>query len=99
MRMKQLQNDVTKVLEEIPESRDSDMVLYAELCKRKNAIACYMPFTEVLLHIKDYGLPNIESVGRARRKAQEQNPSLRATDKVYEARQMLRAEVQNYALQ
>ncbi|MCQ2369238.1 MAG: hypothetical protein MJ007_02040 [Paludibacteraceae bacterium] len=45
-----------------------------------------MPFETVLMERKRLGFPNIESVGRCRRKIQEHNPLLRADKAVIDAR-------------
>ena len=81
---------VKKILEECPETRESDSVLYAEFLRRygekvgKN-LATY-PAGPLLLKLSDFGVPTIESVGRYRRKFQQTYPDLRATEKIEASR-------------
>lgn len=77
---------VERILEAYPSTRNSDAVLYVQLCQITNERACRMPFEEVMLNRKAYGLPNFESVGRARRKIQAEKPWLRADKEVEDER-------------
>lgn len=58
------------------ETRNSDMVLYVKVCAKVNKDALSKPFWHVMMHLKDYNLPNFETVRRARQKIQEDNPEL-----------------------
>lgn len=79
-----------RILWEIPETRNSDNRLYAEILKeygkRAGVNALTMSVGDFLKIHKAYGIPTIESVGRCRRKAQEQNEGLRAVEEVQEGR-------------
>lgn len=88
---------ITAVLKKYPETRNSDLTLYLKLCELINPEAMQMPFGYVMAHSKEYGLPNYESVGRARRKAQENNSELQAVETVKEKRQRNIAIFQDYA--
>lgn len=77
---------VESILISNPETRDSDYVLYVEMVRKTNKQALDMPFMDVMLHRRDYGLPFYESVSRARRKVQANNEHLRASKKVDDAR-------------
>lgn len=77
-----LKNLVKDILEQIPETRNSDMLLYFVICNRKNATALDMPFGTVILGLDEYNLPPFESVRRARQKAQAECPHLAASDVV-----------------
>lgn len=92
-----LEDAVVDLLRECPETRNSDVVLYLKLTKIINASANAMPFEYVMLHRDELGLPLIESVGRARRKAQERYSELQAVDRVRTCRRMKSREFEDYA--
>lgn len=73
---------VKSVLEENPESRNSDIELYYYVCKFINPHSLTAKFGTVLRSRKEYGLPTPESVGRVRRKIVETHPDLKGTDEV-----------------
>lgn len=79
--------DIVKdILQENEQARNSDKVLYYEVCKRLNVWALEERLGDFLLTFSDYNLPQFESVGRARRKIQAQHPELRPTKAVDVAR-------------
>ena len=85
--MKKTTHDlVKKILEQRPETRNSDMFLYTVLAQHiedeKGVDITEKPFCFVLCNLKKLGLPSLESVGRARRKIQEQYPHLQSEKKV-----------------
>jgi len=89
--MKKTTHDlVKKILEQRPETRNSDMFLYTVLAQHieeeKGVDITEKPFCFVLCNLKKLGLPSLESVGRARRKIQEQYPHLQSDKKVKEKR-------------
>lgn len=65
--MKDLKGIVRDILMAIPETRDSDEVLYMEVLKRKGHEINKETFT----NYKKYDLPTFPSISRARRKVQE----------------------------
>lgn len=70
--------DIVKdILQENEQARNSDKLLYFEVCKRLNAWVLDERLGDFLLTFSDYNLPQFESVGRARRKIQAQFPELR----------------------
>ena len=79
MKLQKVKQVVIEVLEESLMARDDDMVLYALVCKKVNPDVTKVPFSEVLLDHAGYGIPNLESVGRARRKVQEQRKDLQSS--------------------
>lgn len=81
MKLQQVKQIVVETLEESLVARDDDMVLYALVCKKVNPDVVKLPFSEVLLDHADYGIPNLESVGRARRKIQEQRQDLQSSQR------------------
>ena len=90
MRLGFIRNDVERILRSVPEARNSDNLLYAiilqEYGKRAGVRPLEMSVGEFLRHHKSYGLPTIESVGRCRRKVQEEIPELRADKAVADGR-------------
>ena len=65
--MKDLQGIVRDILIAIPETRDSDEVLYMEVLKRKG----HEINKETFANYKTYKLPSFASISRARRRVQE----------------------------
>ena len=88
---------VKYVLEKEPRTRNSDNLLWLEVIKLKNQGVLRMPLVVVLQNLKEYGLPTIETVGRARRKLQADYPELRATKEVQGFRSELEAEFREWA--
>ena len=76
-------SDIVKnILEEKPATRDSDDLLYFEVCKELCPHVLDYKLGDVLLTFNDYDIPRYESVGRARRKIQSENPWLGSSEKV-----------------
>ena len=73
---------VKEVLEENEKARNSDNILYAEICYRLNQSVAKLPFGQVIVNIDNYGLPPFESVRRTRQKLQAERPDLRPCDEV-----------------
>ena len=65
--MKDLQGIVRDILMAIPDTRDSDEVLYMEALKRNG----HQINKETFTNYKNYNLPSFSSISRARRKVQE----------------------------
>lgn len=80
-----------------PQTRNSDTDLYISICERLNpGVTDRFSFAYVLKNRRDLGLPNLESVGRCRRKLQEHNPLLRADKAVDDLRYEEWKEVREY---
>ena len=89
MTMKEIskvKDQVERMLIENPATRNSDLELYVALCMEINPEACKRPFAEVMLHRKEYGLPNTETVRRSRQVLQEHNIALRGSKKATDGR-------------
>lgn len=84
--LKQVKNIVCDILKNYPMARDCDSYLYMRVVKRLNPTAAEKPFEEVILNLKDLGLPCFETVRRTRQKIQAENPKLRASDFVQDCR-------------
>lgn len=91
------EQQVKKILETVPQTRNSDMLLYYHVCLEIDKNVLKLPFWMVLLDLKGYGLPPIGSVGRARRKLQRAFPELQACEAVKEARAENEIEFRQYA--
>lgn len=92
---------VWEILATVPETRNSDNLLYIEVLKHYSKefgfdIAGY-PFASALKNLKSWGIPTIETVGRCRRKLQHDNPELAASCKVRCQRAERKAEFIDYA--
>lgn len=92
---------VENLLTKFPDTRNSDNLLYyyviKDIGRSKNVDIDNMSLPMFLLHMKDYGLPSIESVGRARRKCVEKNPKLAGSETVQVGRELKETEYRRYA--
>ena len=74
---------VKTILEQQPETRSSDNLLYIEVLARTSGQnVMNMPVWAFYENLREWKLPSIETVGRCRRKAQQENPHLKATTEV-----------------
>ena len=101
MNLKKTSELVHELLINEPACRNSDNILYWRVLQvigyQKKIDVSKMSVPALLFHMRDYGIPSIESVGRARRKIQEHNPELRADDTVEAYREVLEEEYRRYA--
>jgi hypothetical protein len=74
--MKDYYEAVKRIMERYPETRDDDMKLYAIIVHQKTGMSSKVGFYEAMYNHSRYALPSYESVTRARRKVQENEPSL-----------------------
>ena len=88
---------VLQVLKAVPEARNSDDLLYIQVCSRMNPEALTMPFCQVLARRKELGLPVFESVRRSRQKLQKKHPELAGCEEVEEQRKANEEIVREYA--
>lgn len=77
---------VQDILVNEPDSRDSDNLLFYLVCKKLLADQGEdietMGFGKLFLSLKGYGLPQFETVGRCRRKLQQEFPELQCSPDV-----------------
>ena len=77
---------VKGILERCPETRNSDNALYIQVLnvygEQKGINLEDMSVVRFFMHIKDMGVPSIETVGRCRRKVVETHPELAGNDTV-----------------
>lgn len=95
--IKRTSDIVKRVLEEVPATRNSNDLLYVNVCNRINPAVCTYQFNLVLLHRKDFNIPPYESVMRARRKICNQFPELRGTEDIEAYRKLNEEIVKDYA--
>ena len=102
MRFKNTTEIVRPILENDERARNSDDYLYLKVVKQiqKQTVpaAPSLMFENVMLHREEMGFPSYETVGRVRRKLQEQNPELRACKTVEAYRKENEAAFKAYAL-
>ena len=80
--LKQTSELVKHLLKTKPETRNSDMLLFVEVCRAINPDIVNYPMWYVLLNLKEFGLPNTETVRRARQKIQAQFPNLASDERI-----------------
>ena len=80
--LRKLEDLVRVILREYPDTRNSDNLLYVYVIGYYNEEALKVPLSEYLMYFSDLKIPRAESVARVRRKLQEDNPELRATESV-----------------
>ena len=90
--LKAIKQTIKSILEDFPETRNDDNLLYYYYCESKHKGFLNMSLGNALQTMKLLGVPPIESIGRARRKLQAEFPHLRAVGNV-EAGRMLNEEV------
>lgn len=80
--LKHVTDIVKEVLEQSEDARNSDYILYFEVCRVMNPKTLSMQFGHVLKCRDQLGLPALETVGRARRKIVEKNKHLAGSSNV-----------------
>lgn len=93
-RIKKLEEKVRTMLERYPVTRDDDRLLTLAVWVEFYGLDPYTPVREVLRNRK---LPSQESIGRARRKIQEVDESLRGTKYKEKVRMNAQQEFIEYA--
>lgn len=92
---------VRVALESNPKTRESDTYLYYVICKgllkAKGIDISKISLKEGLLHMKDYNLPNYETVRRTRQKLQHDNPELAGTEETEVMRAIREEQFRGYA--
>jgi hypothetical protein len=75
-KLKDIEKVVELILKNVPQTREDDFLLYAEIIRRYNPKLLELPAMTFLVSHNAYSVPNIKSVERARRKVQEKHPEL-----------------------
>lgn len=89
---------VKKILETVPETRNSDMLLYYRVCETLNNEALSAPFGMVILELKKRKLPGFETVRRSRQKIQREFPELAGCSAVEAHRTLNEEKFRDYAM-
>jgi hypothetical protein len=94
-------NLVKTILQEEPQTRNSDNLLYLKVIERiaeeKGVNLNILSVHNFLNYMRIYGFPPFESVRRARQKIQAQHPELSANAKVQEQREINEVEYREFA--
>ena len=88
---------VKDILARYPMARNSDAYLYIRVVEALNPKAADRPFEEVLLNLKQLGLPCISTVGRVRRKLQAEYPELWSDATIKKYREEAEKDFEDYA--
>jgi hypothetical protein len=96
-KLRDLEKVIKTILEEKPQTREDDYLLYAELIARYDNRLLEYPARTFLQYHNELNLPNIKSVERARRKVQEKHPEL-ASERAKRKRAEEQQAYMNYAL-
>ena len=91
-KLRDLEKVIKPILENNPQTREDDYLLYAEIIKGYNPKLLNLSAESFLMSHTILGVPNIKSVERTRRKVQEKYPEL-ATER---AKKKRAEEQQNY---
>lgn len=101
MKLEQIKNvtdTVEYMLENKPITRNSDDVLYREVCRFYNPSILKISMMEFLNRREELGCPNFETVRRSRQKIQSQRPELKADKPVKEKRKANEEVFREYAV-
>lgn len=88
---------VVPILKDYPSTRDSDGLLIATVDESINPMVTNMSYGYVMRNRSKLGLPTCESVRRARQKAFNEHPDLKASDTVQNRRDELEKEYVDFA--
>lgn len=94
--IRQVTGIVWGILEKHPDTRNSDNLLFIKVVESIDSDLLYKPMMDVLVHVKEYGIPPFESVRRSRQKLQEKFPELRGSKEVEAGREENRQIVRDF---
>lgn len=95
--IKSTQDVVRMILATNPKTRNSDNLLYVEVCSFLDPSTKFMQFGFVMENVKALDLPGFETVRRTRQKLQAAFPELAAYDAVSGYRALKEEEFRDYA--
>lgn len=98
MKLPKVEEIVKEVLKEDEDSRADNFILVYKVYAKVNREAVTLPFSNVMLLHKAYGLPSFESIVRSARKLRADYEELRPSKKVEKARSEKEAEYIDYAI-
>lgn len=91
---------VMNILTSEPSTRNSDNLLFHQVCKTILSNQCIdinnLGFSELFLSLKDYAIPQFETVGRIRRKIQSEYPELQCNEVVGMEKALMQDSFCNY---
>ena len=87
---------VKKILIENPKARGCDPYLYVKVMEKLNPEAKNKRFAEVMLNLKELGLPCFETVRRTRADIRSKNPDLKPDKEIQDFRTELEEEFRDY---
>ena len=96
-KLKELEKVIKPILEEYPQAREDDYILYAEVIKQYNPTLLGISAGDFLVLHNTYNIPNIKSIERTRRKVQEKHPEL-ASERAKKKRAKEEQAYINYAI-
>lgn len=95
--LKQTTELVKHLLQTKPETRNSDMLLFVEVCRAINPEIVRYPMQHVLLHLTEFRLPTTETVRRTRQKIQAEFPELASDKRIQKMKAEREKEFRQYA--
>ena len=93
-RLRGLNDKVWYILRRLPETRDDDRLLSLEVWERFYGVSPWTPIQDVM---KNKKLPSQESIGRCRRKIQEENEDMRGSKAAEDRRMEAQIDFLEYA--
>ena len=96
MEIEKFKNVVEKVLKENPATRDNDNLLYLKTIETIKPGSSNFSMKTILMNLKEYKLPQFETVRRSRQHLQANNKELRGSKINQKARQSLEEEYHDY---
>ena len=96
MRFKKTNKLVTQILEDYPQTRNSDNLLYLMVIDAIGRGNSDKPISTILMNLEDLGLPCFETVRRTRQKIQAERTDLQANDTVSDFRTEREMEFRKY---
>ena len=96
MELKQYGDIIEKVLKENPETRSSDNLLYLKTIEEIKPGSSSLSIATVLRNLKEYKLPQFETVRRSRQKIQSENKDLLGSKETQRRRHQLEEEFHDY---
>lgn len=95
--LKNTENIVRAILQDNPDARNSDNILYEAYISKVNPWVLVRLVRDYFLYFSDFGLARFESVSRIRRKLQEEEKELRGVEQVQKWRKENEKEFREYA--
>lgn len=96
-KLKKLEKVIKPILEECPQARNDDFILYAKVIKEYDPELLEVSAKRFLISHNALGVPNLKSIERVRRKLQEKYPELES-DRAKEKRAKEEQAYYNYAI-